>query len=93
MTDTAAVAEAAKENIVAEVAGSEGTPEGPVFTLELNQDQKDIRGSSGQMRNFLSRWNASRQRFDICTQRLGFPTILQWVSLQTNTREIPKFRQ
>ncbi len=26
-----------------EVAGDAGTPEGPVFTLELNQDQKDIR--------------------------------------------------
>ncbi len=26
-----------------EVAGGEATPEGPVFTLELNQDQKDIR--------------------------------------------------
>jgi acyl-CoA dehydrogenase len=43
MTDTAAVAEAAKESIVDEVAGGAGTPEGPVFTLELNQDQKDIR--------------------------------------------------
>ncbi len=28
---------------MAEVAGGEGAPEGPVFTLELNQDQKDIR--------------------------------------------------
>ena len=26
-----------------EVVGGEGTPDGPVFTLELNQDQKDIR--------------------------------------------------
>jgi len=43
MTDTAAVAEAAKESIVDEVVGGEGTPDGPVFTLELNQDQKDIR--------------------------------------------------
>jgi acyl-CoA dehydrogenase len=43
MTDTAAVAEAAKESIVDEVAGDAGAPEGPVFTLELNQDQKDIR--------------------------------------------------
>ncbi|HVY77106.1 MAG TPA: acyl-CoA dehydrogenase family protein [Solirubrobacterales bacterium] len=37
------MAEAAKENIVAEVAGEAGTAEGPAFTLELNQDQKDIR--------------------------------------------------
>jgi acyl-CoA dehydrogenase len=43
VTDTAAVADAAKENLVNEVAGGDGTPEGPVFTLELNQDQKDIR--------------------------------------------------
>src|ERR1051325_3552164 len=43
MTDTAAVAEAAKESIVDEVAGSDGASEGPVFTMELNQDQKDIR--------------------------------------------------
>ncbi len=43
MTDTAAVAEAAKESIVDEVAGGAGAPEGPAFTLELNQDQKDIR--------------------------------------------------
>jgi acyl-CoA dehydrogenase len=43
MSDTAAVADAAKESIVEEVAGGDGTPEGPVFTLELNQDQKDIR--------------------------------------------------
>jgi acyl-CoA dehydrogenase len=37
------VADAAKENLVNEVAGSDGTTEGPAFTLELNQDQKDIR--------------------------------------------------
>jgi acyl-CoA dehydrogenase len=43
MTDTAAVADAAKESLVNEVAGGDGAPEGPVFTLELNQDQKDIR--------------------------------------------------
>ena len=43
MSDTAAVADAAKESLVSEVAGAEETPEGPVFTLELNQDQKDIR--------------------------------------------------
>ena len=43
MTDTAAVADAAKESLVDEVAGSDGTTEGPAFTLELNQDQKDIR--------------------------------------------------
>jgi acyl-CoA dehydrogenase len=43
VSDTAAVADAAKESLVNEVAGGEGTTEGPVFTLELNQDQKDIR--------------------------------------------------
>jgi len=43
VTDTAAVADAAKESLVDEVAGSDGTTEGPAFTLELNQDQKDIR--------------------------------------------------
>ncbi len=43
MTDTAAVADAAKESLVNEVAGGDGTTEGPAFTLELNQDQKDIR--------------------------------------------------
>ncbi|HWM55129.1 MAG TPA: acyl-CoA dehydrogenase family protein [Solirubrobacterales bacterium] len=42
MSDTSAVAEA--EQLVAEAAGSDGAPaEGPKFTLELNQDQKDIR--------------------------------------------------
>jgi acyl-CoA dehydrogenase len=42
MSDTAAVAETEKP--VAETTGSEGsTSEGPKFTLELNQDQKDIR--------------------------------------------------
>jgi acyl-CoA dehydrogenase len=43
VTDTAAVADAAKESLVNEVAGGDGTTEGPAFTLELNQDQKDIR--------------------------------------------------
>src|SRR5215467_6994265 len=44
MTDTAAVAEAEKESLMAEAAGGDGAPsEGPRFTLELNQDQKDIR--------------------------------------------------
>src|SRR6476660_8152026 len=45
MSDTAAVAEAEKESLMAEAAGGgEGSPsEGPAFTLELNQDQKDIR--------------------------------------------------
>ena len=43
MTETAAVAEA--EQLVAEAAGNEAGAgaEGPKFTLELNQDQKDIR--------------------------------------------------
>jgi acyl-CoA dehydrogenase len=42
VSETAAVAE--KENVMAEAAGGEGAPdEGPKFTLELNQDQKDIR--------------------------------------------------
>ncbi len=43
MTENAAVAEA--EALVAEAAGSEAGEgaEGPKFTLELNQDQKDIR--------------------------------------------------
>jgi acyl-CoA dehydrogenase len=40
VSDTAAVAETAMESFTAE--GGAG-PEGPVFTLELNQDQKDIR--------------------------------------------------
>jgi acyl-CoA dehydrogenase len=43
MSDTAAVAEA--EKLAAEAAGNAGGEgsEGPKFTLELNQDQKDIR--------------------------------------------------
>ena len=44
MSESAAVAEA--EDLVAEAAGAAGAPaeaEGPQFTLELNQDQKDIR--------------------------------------------------
>jgi acyl-CoA dehydrogenase len=43
MTETSAVAEA--EALVAEAAGSDGgeSAGGPKFTLELNQDQKDIR--------------------------------------------------
>jgi hypothetical protein len=44
MSDTAAVAEAEKESLLAEAAGGDGaSSEGPKFTLELNQDQKDIR--------------------------------------------------
>jgi acyl-CoA dehydrogenase len=44
MSDTAAVAEAEKEGSMAEAAGGGGSSsEGPKFTLELNQDQKDIR--------------------------------------------------
>jgi acyl-CoA dehydrogenase len=42
MTENSAVAEA--EQMLAEVSGDGGTPEGgPKFTLELNQDQKDIK--------------------------------------------------
>ncbi len=41
MSDTSAVAEA--EQPVAEAAGDGAPAEGPKFTLELNQDQKDIR--------------------------------------------------
>src|ERR1700709_1140410 len=42
MTENSAVAEA--EALVAEAAGSDGaSADGPKFTLELNQDQKDIR--------------------------------------------------
>jgi acyl-CoA dehydrogenase len=41
MSDQTAVAEA--EELVAEVAGNGAGSEGPKFTLELNQDQKDIR--------------------------------------------------
>ncbi|HWA53675.1 MAG TPA: acyl-CoA dehydrogenase family protein, partial [Solirubrobacterales bacterium] len=33
----------AAEGLMDEAAGGDGTPEGPVFTLELNQDQKDIK--------------------------------------------------
>src|ERR1044072_2949 len=42
MSDSSAVAEA--ENLIAEAAGNgAGGSDGPKFTLELNQDQKDIR--------------------------------------------------
>ena len=62
MSDTAAVAEAAKESIVDEVAGGDGSPEGPAFTLELNQDQKDIREwvhgfAEGVVRPAASEWD------------------------------------
>jgi acyl-CoA dehydrogenase len=43
MSDTAAVAEAEKESLMAEAGGDAASSEGPKFTLELNQDQKDIR--------------------------------------------------
>jgi acyl-CoA dehydrogenase len=44
MTEDSAVAEAEAEAMVAEAAGNDGAAsEGPKFTLELNQDQKDIR--------------------------------------------------
>jgi acyl-CoA dehydrogenase len=41
MSERGAVAEA--EELVAEAAGGGGSTDGPAFTLELNQDQKDIR--------------------------------------------------
>ena len=45
-----------------EVAGGEAAPEGPVFTLELNQDQKDIREwvhgfAEGVVRPAASEWD------------------------------------
>jgi acyl-CoA dehydrogenase len=44
MTETAAVADADSNALVSGVAGDGGAAEGaPKFTLELNQDQKDIR--------------------------------------------------
>src|SRR5215467_6172716 len=44
MSDTTAVAEAEKESLMAGATGGNGEgSEGPKFTLELNQDQKDIR--------------------------------------------------
>src|SRR6187549_1633238 len=41
MSDSAGVADA--EQLVNEVAGNGGGADGPKFTLELNQDQKDIK--------------------------------------------------
>jgi acyl-CoA dehydrogenase len=43
MSDQTAVAEAEKESLIAEAGGDGASSEGPSFTLELNQDQKDIR--------------------------------------------------
>ncbi|HEX4669878.1 MAG TPA: acyl-CoA dehydrogenase family protein [Solirubrobacterales bacterium] len=45
MSETAGVAEMDPNEALAEIAGGDGAPEqsGPRFTLELNQDQKDIR--------------------------------------------------
>jgi acyl-CoA dehydrogenase len=63
MSDTAAVAEAEKESLMAEAGGGDGAPsEGPKFTLELNQDQKDIREwvhgfAEGVVRPAASEWD------------------------------------
>jgi acyl-CoA dehydrogenase len=63
MSDQTAVAEAEKESLMAEAAGGEGAPsEGPKFTLELNQDQKDIREwvhgfAEGVVRPAASEWD------------------------------------
>jgi acyl-CoA dehydrogenase len=63
MSDQTAVAEAEKESVMAEAAGGEGAPsEGPKFTLELNQDQKDIREwvhgfAEGVVRPAASEWD------------------------------------
>jgi acyl-CoA dehydrogenase len=44
MSDAAAVAEVSSDEVLAGMAGeAPAEPTGPVFTLELNQDQKDIR--------------------------------------------------
>ena len=44
MTETAGVAEAGADEVLAEISGNGEEPQGgPKFTLELNQDQKDIR--------------------------------------------------
>jgi acyl-CoA dehydrogenase len=63
MSDQAAVAEAEKESVMAEAAGGEeASSEGPKFTLELNQDQKDIREwvhgfAEGVVRPAASEWD------------------------------------
>ncbi len=63
MSDTAAVAEAEKESLMAEAGGGDGAAgEGPTFTLELNQDQKDIREwvhgfAEGVVRPAASEWD------------------------------------
>jgi acyl-CoA dehydrogenase len=63
MSDQTAVAEAEKESLMAEAAGGDGAPsEGPKFTLELNQDQKDIREwvhgfAEGVVRPAASEWD------------------------------------
>ncbi|MEZ5077935.1 MAG: acyl-CoA dehydrogenase family protein [Solirubrobacterales bacterium] len=43
MAETAAVAAAEPDEVVTESSGGNAAPEGPRFTLELNQDQQDIR--------------------------------------------------
>ncbi|MDX6626989.1 MAG: acyl-CoA dehydrogenase [Solirubrobacterales bacterium] len=45
MSDAAAVAEVSSDEVLSGMAGDAAAPEqaGPAFTLELNQDQKDIR--------------------------------------------------
>jgi hypothetical protein len=45
MSDAAAVAEVSSDEVLSGMSGDSAAPEqaGPVFTLELNQDQKDIR--------------------------------------------------
>jgi acyl-CoA dehydrogenase len=63
MSDQTAVAEAEKESLMAEAGGGEGaSSEGPKFTLELNQDQKDIREwvhgfAEGVVRPAASEWD------------------------------------
>jgi acyl-CoA dehydrogenase len=44
MSETTGVAELDADQALAEIAGTDGSPDGgPKFTLELNQDQKDIK--------------------------------------------------
>jgi acyl-CoA dehydrogenase len=62
MSDQTAVAEAEKESLMAEAGGHGAPSEGPKFTLELNQDQKDIREwvhgfAEGVVRPAASEWD------------------------------------
>ena len=64
MTDAATVAEPSADEVLTGLAGNEAEPEqsGPVFTLELNQDQKDIRDwvhgfAEGVVRPAASEWD------------------------------------